>query len=347
LQGKVDKYAPVKITGQINPLTSDAFTDLSILFQNVELTALSPYSAKYAGYPITKGKLSLDLRYNLSKKHLEAENKVLIDQLTLGEKVESPDATSLPVKLALALVTDRKGQIDIDLPVRGNLNDPDFHYGRLVLQVLGNVITKAVTSPFAALSNLIGGRGEELSEVEFASGSAALPTEKKDSIKSLAKALEERPALRVDITGTADPAGDRAALAEVKLREDLKSLKLKEMPSGVKPPQEEIELTGGDEERLVRDLYRSKFGPEPNAQIQEPEKPDTAVVEGLKAKLLETYQVEQADLRRLAQERAEQVRDHLIADAGVSPEQVFILDAAIEPAAKSGRVPTKLALAPK
>jgi hypothetical protein len=349
LEGKVDTYAPVKITGQVNPLTSEAFTDLSIFFQNVELTSLSPYSAKYAGYPITKGKLTLDLRYNLSKKHLDAANKVLIDQLTLGDKIESPDAVSLPIKLALALLTDRKRRIDIDLPVKGNLNDPDFRYGRLVLQVLGNVITKAATSPFTALSSLLGGKGEELSEVEFPSGSAALPAEKENSIKSLAKALEERPALRLDITGTADPAGDRVALAEVKLREDLKQLKLKEMQDGAKrrSAPADAELIADDEGRLLKDLYKEKFGREARQDINTAGNPTASAVEVLRKQLLETYDVKEDELRALAKKRAEQIREHLVGSTGVSPEQVFLLDAKIEPVAKSGLVPTKLALAPK
>jgi hypothetical protein len=348
IQGTVDKYAPVRITGLINPLTSDAFTDLAVLFKNVELTSLSPYSAKYAGYPITKGKLSLDLKYNLSKKHLDAENKVLIDQLTLGEKTDSPDATSLPVKFALALVTDRNGQIDIDLPIKGNLNDPDFRYGRLVFQALGNLVTKAVTSPFSAIASLVGGKGEELSEVPFPPGTATFPSEKEGLFKSLAKALEERPGLRVDITGTADPGSDRLALAALKLRDDLKRLKLKEMEDGTKgrPAPSEVELTDTDEEHLLKALYGQKFGRQAVREVSD--KAHAAATAGtLKEKLLATYEVDEPELRRLAEERAAQVREHFIRSNGVLPDQVFLLDAKLEPTGKSGLVSTKLALAPK
>jgi hypothetical protein len=114
LTGRVGKMAPLKIAGTINPLSDDAFTDLAITLGGMDLTAQSSYSGKYVGYGLSKGKLSLDLRYKISKKQLEAENKVLVDQLTFGEKVDSPDATSLPVKLAVALLKDRKGRIDID-----------------------------------------------------------------------------------------------------------------------------------------------------------------------------------------------------------------------------------------
>jgi hypothetical protein len=148
LTGTVDEVAPLKIQGQINPLSEDTYTHLTFLFKGVDLTAVSPYAGKYVGYPITKGKLSLDLMYQVSKQQLVGENKVLVDQLTFGEKTDSPDATSLPVRLAVGLLKDRRGRIDIDMPVRGDLNEPDFRYGRVVLNALVNLITKVATSPF-------------------------------------------------------------------------------------------------------------------------------------------------------------------------------------------------------
>jgi hypothetical protein len=347
IDGKVDRYAPVTIAGLINPLTSEAFTDVAIVFQNVELTSLSPYSAKYAGYPITKGKLSLDLKYNLSKKHLDAENKVLVDQLTLGDKIDSPDATSLPVKLALALVTDRKGRIDIDLPIKGNLSDPDFRYGRLVFQALGNLVTKAVTSPFSAIASLAGGKEEELSEVPFHSGTATLANEKVGTLKSLAKALEERPGLRVDITGTADPASDREALAALRLRKDLKELQResKDRTTAAQTPGEgQLDVT--DDPHLLKALYVKKFGGQSPTGLSKTANTGEAV-EALKEKLLTSYTVDEAELRRLAEERAAKVREELLSSDGVLPEQIFLLDAKLDQPGASGFVPTKLALAPR
>jgi hypothetical protein len=172
LTGRVGKVAPLKIAGTINPLSEDAFTDLAITLGGMDLTAESPYSGKYVGYGLSKGKLSLDLKYKISKKQLEAENKVLVDQLTFGEKVESSDATSLPVKLAVALLKDRKGRIDIDLPIRGDLKDPDFKYGKAVVSTLLNLLTKIVASPFTLMGSLIpgGGDAEELQYLEFDPG---------------------------------------------------------------------------------------------------------------------------------------------------------------------------------
>ncbi len=161
LSGRVGKVASLKIAGTINPLSEDAFTDLTISLGGMDLTAQGPYSSKFVGYGLSKGKLSLDLKYKVSQKQLEAENKVVVDQLTFGEKVDSPDATSLPVMLAVALLKDRHGRIDIDLPIRGDLKDPDFKYGKAVLSVLLNLLTKIVASPFTLIGSLIPGGGDE------------------------------------------------------------------------------------------------------------------------------------------------------------------------------------------
>ncbi|HEY6084103.1 MAG TPA: DUF748 domain-containing protein, partial [Nitrospira sp.] len=173
ISGRVDKVAPLKISGTVNPLNENAPTDLKIDFDNVDLTPVGPYSGKYAGYLIQKGKLFLDLNYKVSKKQLEAENKVSIDQLTFGEKTNSPDATSLPVPFAVALLKDRNGKIDIDLPIRGDLNDPDFKYGKVVISTLLNILTKLVASPFALMGKLVpqGGTAEDLQFMEFLPGS--------------------------------------------------------------------------------------------------------------------------------------------------------------------------------
>jgi hypothetical protein len=209
----VGKVAPLKIAGTINPLTEDAFTDLTITLGGMDLTAESPYSGKYVGYRLSKGKLSLDLKYKVSQKQLEAENKVVVDQLTFGEKVDSPDATSLPVPLAVALLKDRKGRIDIDLPIRGDLKDPDFKYGKVVISTLLNLLTKIVASPFTLMGKLIpgGGNEEDLQFIAFDPGSATVPDQEVKKFEALAKGLEERPGLRLEIAGTADPELDRAA----------------------------------------------------------------------------------------------------------------------------------------
>lgn len=215
LEGEVNKYSPVKISGQINPLTKEKYGDLALSFKNFDLTTTSPYSGKFAGYRIEKGKLSLNLKYKVSGDDFSGENEIVVEQLTLGERVESPDATELPVSLAVALLKDSNGNIELDVPVEGDLNDPHFDYGKVVSDAMSKIITNIVSSPFAALGSLVGGSGEELSHIEFEFGSATLRPEQIEKLDKLAKALQERPGLRLEITGGADKENDRSVLTEI------------------------------------------------------------------------------------------------------------------------------------
>jgi hypothetical protein len=214
LEGEVNKYSPVKISGQINPLVKEKYADLAMTFKNFDLTPTSPYAGKFAGYTIEKGKLSLELKYRVSQNVFTGENRITVEQLSLGERVESPDATKLPVSLGVALLKDADGNIKLDVPVEGDIKDPHFDFGKVIASALTNTITKAVRSPFAALASLVGGNGEELSYVEHEFGSATLRPEQIEKLDKLAKALQERPGLRLEITGTADMENDRSVLAQ-------------------------------------------------------------------------------------------------------------------------------------
>ena len=323
LSAKIDKVAPLKISGTMNLLTDDTFTDLTMKFDNVDLTAAAPYSGKYAGYMIRKGKLFLDLAYKVSAKQLEAENKVQIDQLTFGEKTDSPDATSLPVPFAVALLKDRNGRIGIDLPIRGDLKDPDFKYGKAVWSTLGNLLTKMVASPFSMMGSLLpgGGDGEELQRLTFAPGSTALaPTEMK-KIDALMKGLEERPGLRLEITGTADPTRDREAVAAQRLQENVRN-RWREENGGT--PEKEIPPAA--EERIVRQLFaewrsQQPAGAQPAAASSPP-----PTMEEMKRKLIESIRVEDDALRALARTRAEQVQALMVGEGKLPEERVFLTD---------------------
>ena len=375
LKGKVDKYAPISVKGQINPLSKEAYSDLTFLFKNMDLTAVSPYSGKYAGHPITKGKLSLDLKYKIAEHVLEGENKVLVDQLTMGEETGSPDATSLPVPLALALLKDRHGKIDIDLPVRGNLDAPDFSYGGIVIQALLNLLTKAVTSPFNLIGGLLGGGGEDLQFVAFGLGSKELEAPEQEKLDSLAKALNERPALRLEVTGTADPVEDRKALAESKLVSQLETLRVgSPSSSGADAVQKMSEPTMNrdDQPRLIRALYVQKFGEAAAAQLEAPTKasqktepnstesseskndesldvanPEPSPGEPwkqMKRQLLEGIDVPDSDVRLLAQRRAQAIRDQLIQQGQISEERVFLIEVQLNAETEEDRVRSPLSL---
>jgi hypothetical protein len=266
LTAKVDQIAPFSITGQINPLSGDLFTDLAIISRNVDLTPPSPYMGKYAGYPITKGRLNVDLKYHVSSRELKAENKIVIDGLTLGPRTDSPDATKLPVRLALALLTDRNGRIDLDVPIGGRLDDPKFHLGQVIGRVFLNILTKAATSPFSLLGALIpGGNTEELAYVDFAPGGADLTETQTAKLDKLAKALYERPALNLEIAGSIDPVADRDAIARTRLAETIKSRYVKETFGERKPSAslDQIAVPEKDHERLVKLIYKEKVGVTP------------------------------------------------------------------------------------
>ena len=354
LEGKVDKYAPVKISGQINPLSEDAYTDLALSFKNIELATFTPYSGKFAGYAIKKGKLSLDLKYKVSEDLLISENEIFVDQLTFGERIDSPDATTLPVRLAIALLKDREGRIDIDLPVRGDLSDPEFSYGRIVVNALVNLITKIVTSPFAALANLVGGDGEELSFVEFEFGSAGLLAGQIRKLDNLAKALYERPALRLEIKGVADTKYDRVALAEAELLSQVKRSKLKELEAAklLAPARaEEILLSEDDYARLITQVYVDRFGEHPKTLFvsdAQPAKPpdieSRVLIAAAKQRLIESMPVDETSLRRLAQERARRIKGHLIEKGEIPDKQVFIVQVEVGRASDGDAIRTNLTL---
>ena len=324
LSGRVGKVAPLKIAGTINPLSEDAFTDLVITLGGMDLTAESPYSGKYVGYGLSKGKLSLDLKYKVSQKQLEAENKVVVDQLTFGEKVDSPDATSLPVKLAVALLKDRKGRIDIDLPIRGNLKDPDFKYGKVVISTLLNLLTKIVASPFTLMGKLIpgGGEAEELQYLEFDPGSVAIATTELKKFETLAKGLEERPGLRLEITGTADPVRDREVFGLQKLKAQLLARWQRENGA-----PKIAELPMGEEELMIKELFEQQRSQQPVTTTEDAQvasKPPT--IEEMRQQLVAAIPVPDSDLRLLAQQRAEQMRGQLTVDGKLADERLFLTD---------------------
>ncbi|MFA7059771.1 MAG: DUF748 domain-containing protein, partial [Pedobacter sp.] len=207
LRGNLENHSPLQITGKLNPLRDDLFVDLKVSFRDIDLSPVTPYSGVYLGYTVDKGKLFLDLKYLIDKKQLNSENKIFIDQFTFGRKVESDKATNLPVRLAVALLKDRKGEIHLDLPVTGRTDDPKFSIWGVIGQVLKNLLVKAATSPFALLSSMMGS-GQDFSVINFAVGSSKLSSEEEQKLGLLAKALADRPGLKMEIKGFVDKEKD-------------------------------------------------------------------------------------------------------------------------------------------
>ncbi len=325
LRGKLDGYAPLEITGKINPLQKDLFVDLKAVFKNMDLSPMTPYSGKYIGYEIQKGKLSFDLKYFIDRRKLDSSNVVFIDQLNLGDRVDSPDATKLPVALAVSLLKDRHGQIKLDIPVKGSLDDPEFSVWRIIIKVLKNLLGKAATAPFALLGSLLGG-GEELSYVEFNEGLAMLDEANMKKIDTLSKALADRPALKIDLEGYVDAERDREAMKKLAFERKVKAQKLNDLLHAGKTEVklEEIVVAQDEYEKYLRKAYAAEKFPKPRNLIGLAKKLPVPEME----KLMYTHlEVKDDDLRLLANQRTLNVRDAILAAADVAPERIFIVEA--------------------
>jgi hypothetical protein len=220
LDGRVDEFGQVKVEGTLDPFQPKVFTDLAVIFRNVPLTPLTPYSATFVGRRIVAGTLDLNLQYKIDQSALVGENKVVVRRLRLGERVESPGAMRLPLDLAIAILSDSQGVIDLELPVRGNVDQPEFSYGHLIWQALVNVITKVATAPFRALAGLFGG-GENVEAVAFEAGSDALPPPEREKLKRVGEVLGKRPQLKLTVHGRYEAQVDGEALRSLQVRRDL------------------------------------------------------------------------------------------------------------------------------
>lgn len=257
LYALVDGIGPVKVTGHINPFSGTLTNKVNVSIKNMDLLPMSPYSGKFAGYRISRGNLNVDLAYDLVGRKLDSKNVITLDQFTFGEKVNSPDATKLPVRLAIAILKDRQGKIVLDVPIDGSLDDPKFRIGKVVTRVIVNILTKVATSPFSLLGAAFGGGGQELSYQDFTPGSADLSDASKHKLDVLEKALYERPGLQLAISGSIDPAADRAGLQQISFEKELRTrqwMSLSKSKRELTTP-DTLVLTPPQRERLVEKLY--------------------------------------------------------------------------------------------
>lgn len=322
LRGSYDNVAPLNITAKINPLSAKPYLDLQADIKGIELTSLSSYSGKYAGYAIEKGKLSLFVKYKIENDQLAAENRVFLDQLTFGDQVESADATKLPVRLAVALLKNRKGEIDLDLPISGSLSDPQFSIGGLVVKVIVNLLVKAVTAPFALIGSMFGG-GEELSNIEFDFGRTTITTEAQKRLENLAKALVDRPALRLEIEGLVDVERDREGLKTARIDSKVRAIKREDLTkSGVESGSAEtIEVSAEEYPALIERVYKAEKFPKPRNMVGLVK---SLPVDEMEKLIITNTTVDDDDLRDLGDRRSKVVRDWLI-EHQVPAEQVFLL----------------------
>ncbi len=344
LDGKIDRYAPASIEGEVNLLSASLFTDLKVNFKGVELSSVTPYSGRFAGYRIEKGKLSVDLEYHVENRKLDAKQQFVIDQLQLGERVESPDAVKLPLKLAVALLKDSNGVIDLGLPVSGSLDDPQFRLGPIIWKAFVGLLTKAATAPFKLLGAMFGGGDEEMNLIVFEPGSSTLDDAGKQRLAGMVKALKERPGLQLDIPAVYSDV-DGMAIAN-------------EAIAASKPGTTGDAAESGDDpndrfEQFV-EQYRAEFGPkatlpgsapavlDTRAKKRDPQMLATATGE-LEQALREKHAATPEQLEALGQARARAIQDALLGSGEIDPQRVFLVAAEAKPPV-DGKVRVELAL---
>ena len=337
LRGSYAGNAPVQIAARFNPLAEKKFLDLQAKVSDIDLVDFSPYSGKYAGYNIGKGKLSMDATYKLQDRQLTAENHLFIDQLTFGDKVESPDATQLPVQLAISLLKDNRGQINIQLPIAGSLDDPQFSIGGLIFRVIGNLFVKAVTSPFALLGAMFGD-GQELSQLSFAPGRASLDEAALQKLQTLAKAMREREGLTLEITAGSDTQTDPEGLRRAALERAVLNEKRKDMTPSQREntPMADMHLDSKEYATYLARAYQQAKFPKPRNLIGLAK---ALPVEDMEKLMLANLPVDDDDLRALATRRAQVVQTWLVEQGQVPLSRVFLLPIKLGSAARGATEP--------
>ena len=332
IHGAVDAFSPVAITGEVNVLGPALYTDLALNFRNIELSIFNPYSGKFAGYNITKGKLTTLLHYKVEGRKLDAQHHITVDQLEFGAKTASKDAVSLPVKLAVALLKDRNGVIDLDIPVSGTLDDPTFRLGPIIWKVFVNILEKAVTAPFALLGSLFGG-GPDLQFIDFQPGSAGLDSAAADKGRAMVKALTERPQLKIEVPIAWIGDLDRSALVEARFMTQVRDAQAAGEAGGKKPavaaPEFE-QLDPAVRAVLLTRLYVRNIGGEPKypeAVTSIKTKPELAAAKAdfLSQALHAHIAITDADLTALGQQRAMAIQQALLTGTQVDPARVFLV----------------------
>ena len=341
IRGTIDKSAPLQISGTIDPFSEQLSFDIATTIKGIDLPTFSPYSGKYIGYLIEKGKLSVDVNYQIQQGQLTAENKIFLDQLKIGEKVDSPDAVSLPLDLAISLLKNRKGEINLHFPVSGSINDPQFSISGVVWEAFVNLISKALTAPFALLGSFLGD-GEELAEITFLPGYATLEPEAINHLQTLADALIDRPELKLEITGYADPLNDYEILKQVLLDRKVKTQKLSETVDKGQSVDllDEIKLDDSEYGRYLEIVYKASDFEKPKNMIGLTK---SLPIDEMKQLILTNTKVSDEALNELAEKRAGVVFHWIVEQGGVPSDRVFVLGTHLESASNAEKPYSKVA----
>jgi hypothetical protein len=364
LDGRVDEFGQVKVEGALSAFQPKVFTDLAVIFRNVPMSTLSPYSATFAGRRIRSGTMDLDLEYKIERSALLGENKVVLRQLQLGERVESPGVTRLPLDLAIAILSDSEGRIDIALPVRGNVDHPEFSYGHLIWQALVSVVTRVVTAPFRALGGLFGGGdAERLQSVAFEAGSDVVQPPEREKLKRVAEVLAKRPRLKLTVRGGYDVKLDGEAMRSRRVRQELAqrlgvTLRPGEDPGPVAYDQAKTQRAletllsdraGGKALEEFQSSYEKSSGNKaervnPVLALVNRASPDRAFYEAMFRRLVEIAPLTEAEVVALGRRRAEATARALKESAGAEASRVDVGDTEAAGRAERNAVPTRLEL---
>lgn len=333
LDGKVDEFGSVRVRGSVQPFRATDFTDLKLSFRNLDMTNLTPYSGRFAGRKVDAGKLSVDLEYKIKQRQLEGENKVVINKLKLGERVESPESLNLPLDLALAILEDKEGVIDLDLPVSGNLDDPKFSYGRIIWKAIVNVLTKVATAPFRALGRLIGISSDKLEDVAFDFGTATLLPPEQEKLKIIGEALAKRPALTLSVSPAYDPRNDTRAIQELRIRRDVAQGMGLKIAAYQEPGP--VDTANPRTQEALEALYSERFGEEGGMKVMKAayakskQRGKTMHADILERLTLQIF-VAEVELKQMAEARGEAMKHALMTLGKVDPAKISV----VEPAPK-------------
>jgi hypothetical protein len=347
LIGKVDRYAPVTIKGKLNPLIDKPMLDARMAFKNLELTTFTPYSGTYAGFKIDKGQLSLDIDYKLVNNKIQGKNHIVMNQFQLGDTVDSNKAVNLPLRLAIALLRDENGVIDLGFEVGGDLNDPQFSISGILWKVFSNMVMKVVTSPFSLVSGLMGGEEVDgIDQLHFEAGQDFVDDASKAKLEKAAHLLAKRAGLHINIQGNVLPDQDKPVLQRQKLLAALQQQGKNIPPEAFSSGQAALENGAAykvlgryyvkqrnDELGDVADRIREDFK-------ARGEKPDREQVKQLAyeqawQRLQDDVPVSDEELQQLAMQRGRNIKAVLVEQLAVAPGRVFVLDANADPAKAS------------
>lgn len=341
--GKAGGAATMVIDGDLHPFSGSETTDLTLKLSSMDMVPFGPYSGRYAGYQLRKGKLSLDLDYHITANQLASENIIVLDQLTFGQSVESPEATKLPVKLGVAILKDRNGVIEMDVPVEGDLDDPDFKLKQVIVGTIMNMLTKTISSPFALLGSLVGGSEEELSMFEFAAGSSELSLSVTNSLSKLAEALYERPGLQVELQGSVEPEQDGLAIRRQKLHRQIQQARWEDLRASAQAltEPEEIEIPPDVRRTYLKSLYSAAFPDQSRTLTPMPGK-EGEFYSKMAETLMDGIEVNESDLRRLAHQRLQAVKQYLIQTAQIDSDRLFLAEDTSDLATEGSNVQLQL-----